>query len=382
MIEVFGLWAEEYDGKQGGKLLLAEEGEKFLKLLDVYETGNSVSSLCVDRKRKLLFATLEVREQNGKTGGYIAQFSYENQKLKLLQKIESFGAYPISLMLFGQFAIVLNHGSTKNWILRTRTRENGSLEVYREYDEASLVLLQRKEDGGLGQVLDIYRFRGSGEIPFFQDAASPHSLNCYKEAGEFYIPERGSDRVRVFRIDVEGKKFKYVGKVSGKKGYGPRNITFSKNGETIYVLNEIEPVISVYRRKKRENGTVHFEFLQEVRTIPQGVEEKFPFDKESFQAPHPVDICMNEDSTALYCLTRSSNTLTKYQVSGGGMLHMEKYVALFGENPRQLFLESGGIYALTMNPGMLEKWENGRHITCELPQKLIQNNLAVVLRQI
>lgn len=189
MIEAFGLWTEQYDGSSGGKLVQAEEGEKFLGVLDIYETWNSVSSLCADRKRKLLFATLEVRERTGRTGGYLVQFSYEKQKLKLVQKTESFGAYPISLILSESFAIILNHGSTQNWILKTRLCADGSLEVYREYVEAS-----------------------------------PHSLTFDREAGEIYIPERGADRVTVLRIDAEQKKFEYAGEIPGKKGYGPRNI--------------------------------------------------------------------------------------------------------------------------------------------------------------
>lgn len=382
MIESFGLWADQYDGSNGGKLILAEEGKNFFRILDVYETGNSVSSLCADKKRKLLFATLEVRERNGRTGGYLAQFSYEKQKLKLVQKTESFGAYPISLILSESFAIILNHGSTQNWILKTRSCADGSLEVYREYDEASLVLLQRNEDGSLGEALDIYRFTGNGAIPFFQEAASPHALTFYREAGEIYIPERGADRVTVLRIDEKEKKFEYAGEIPGKKGYGPRNLVISKSGEIVYLLNEIEPVIFVYRRRTTERQKLYFEFLQEVRTIPQTVEEKFTFDKRSFQALHPVDFCMNEEGTALYCLTRSANTLTEYQIAGQGMLRMAGCYPLYGENPRQVFVEGGVIYALTMNTGMLEKWEDGMHMACKLPQKLVQKNLAIVLRQI
>lgn len=390
MRRVLGTWAECYDGT-GGKLLFVEEKEGEYTVSEEVKTGGSVSFIARDTEKALLFALLEVREFGGDAGGMICQYDCSEGKPVLIKTSNSYGAYPIDMILTERYAVVLNHGSTKNWILRTERTAQGGFRTYREYDEASLVLFGRKEDGTIGDILDIYKFSGHGALPFFQESASPHSLFSHvqnvssesevsvesveerctdctagseesllcpiREETEIYVPERGTDQVSVFLIDEGVGRLKKVGILKSEKGYGPRNVVVSGDGRYVYVMHEIAPVIAVYRWEKAEDGKLRFEKIQEIGTVSAEKNDRVQYETTSFQAPHPVDMKMAEDGKLLICLTRSVDCLSVFAVGGDGRLAMRQCEKLKGVNPRQLETEGNGLLIVSLDSGTVERWD-------------------------
>lgn len=357
MRQVLGTWAETYDGTEGGKLLLVEEKEEKYVVLAEEKTGGSVSFIAQDAEKALLFALLEIRQSGKETGGLICQYDCSGGKPVLLKAVSSCGAYPVDMILTKEYAAVLNHGSTKNWIVRTERTDRGGFKTCREYDEASLVLFARNEDGTMGSILDLCKISGRGELAFFQESASPHSLFFHEAEREIYVPERGTDQVSVFAIDRNAGRLEKVGILEGEKGYGPRNVIVSGDGQYVYVMHEIVPVIAVYRRRKTESGTLFFEKIQEIHTVSDEMNDKTQHEATSFEAPHPVAMGMSEDGKMLFCLTRSVNCITAFSIGRDGKLSMGQCEKIKGVNPRQLAIDRNGLLAVSLDSGTVERWD-------------------------
>lgn len=357
MRQVLGTWAETYDGAEGGKLLVVEEKEEKYVVLAEEKTGSSVSFIAQDAEKALLFALLEIRQSGKDAGGLICQYDCSAGKPVLLKAANSCGAYPVDMILTREYAVVLNHGSTKNWIVRTERTAQGGFKTCREYDEASLVLFARDEDGTTGDILDLCKIFGHGDLAFFQDSASPHSLFFYEAEEEIYVPERGTDQVSVFAIDRSAGRLEKVGILESEKGYGPRNVIVSGGGEYVYVMHEIAPVIAVYRRRKTESGTLCFERIQELHTVSDEMNDRTQHEATSFEAPHPVDMGITGDGKMLFCLTRSVNCITAFSIGRDGKLAMEQCEKMKGVNPRQLAIDRNGLLAVALDSGTVERWD-------------------------
>ncbi|MGL6198424.1 MAG: beta-phosphoglucomutase [Lachnospiraceae bacterium] len=345
-----GTWAESYGGVQGGKLLCGQLDEtkmnaKFVQQIDI---GHSVSFLCEDEERGLLFAVLETREVDQGSGGLVLTFlKDEYGKLEEKARTSSYGAYPIAMVLLEEYAVVLNHGSTANKVLISKTNDNGAVSTEFLYDESSLILYERNADGTLGKVKDIYTFQGKGEIPFFQESASPHSLTYLMQTEEFYIPCRGSDEVVVLKIDKELISFRKVCSISSGQGYGPRNVVFNHNGTYCYLMHEIEPIIKVFKREQ-VNESVEFEEIQEIRTVFDVVLNNHKSTKTNISALHPVDLIVHKTLPYLYVLTRCSDTVSVFQINEkDGRLTLIACKRFGGTNPRQLLQDGSVLYVVS-----------------------------------
>ncbi|HIR13100.1 MAG TPA: beta-propeller fold lactonase family protein [Candidatus Choladousia intestinavium] len=300
-----GTW-KNVKSKLPGKVLVFKEAPngKMKKIQEVI-LEESVSKIRVDQKKGLLFASLEAREgRDGSCGGEICIFQIEDDgTLNQCQKLPSLGAYPIDFSMTDDFLAIVNHGSTTGRICRTRQSSDGKPEVYWEYDEASLVLYERTKEGRPERFLDRYKFTGSGKIPFFQESAAPHSISYIPETGLFLVPCRGTDETVLFR--AERQKLVKQGVLKAKTGQGPRNAAAAKNGRDIYIVGEIEALVSRYT----------FPETEPVQTESVVTEESAAACSDnpcSFEAPHPSDLQISRDEKWIYVLTRSTESLSVF----------------------------------------------------------------------
>lgn len=351
-----GNWTPQYDVEDNAGIFVfeyEERADQWIKIQFV-RTGYSVSWMKIDKEKQLLYVCLETKKYlNNQMGGRILWYHIDNAtgKLRFVNMCNSLGAYPIAMSWQEDFCLVLNHGSNLTKNCEIYRDSNGQIKTRYQTDEADLVLFSRDDLGNLLNARDFYSFQGKGTLPFFQETASPHSL-FGDDNLTYFVPERGTDKITYFRVDLEQMKIYKMGEIIATKEYGPRNVVVSKNGENCYLIPEVEAKLIFYKRDK--DGV--FSFAEERDTVAKQEIKKIQEPKTSFEYPHPVDIAMSKDGRFLYTLTRTANTLGIFTLNKKeGNIENEKFIVLDGENPRQLVLTDSGIYVVFQNSRKIQK---------------------------
>jgi len=118
------------------------------------------------------------------------------------------------------------------------------------YATGGLALLPINPDGSLAPVCDAAATTGTpGPHKTQQESSHPH--HCpFDATGRFIVvPDKGLDRVFLFRLDAARGKL-IAGdppSVSSRAGAAPRHVDFHPTLPFAYVINEIDSTITVYR---------------------------------------------------------------------------------------------------------------------------------------
>lgn len=340
MIFYIGTWEKD---KDPAKLMVfsAEGGDS--RCIQTLTLPGNFSTLKLDAEKNRLYV-LTNRDpdiQEG-CGGVLNVYAVQPEgTVELVQKTSSYGAEPIDLAVWKDRIALVNHGSTTNRVCRTERQADGRLKPIWVYDEASLILLERLENGNAGGLLDQYRFVGQGDVPFFQESAAPHSI-FYSARGELLlVPERGSDRLSLF--SVRSGRLELVGQLPEKKRCGPRNAAMTRDGRHIYMADEIVPSITHYAGPE-------WRAVSRVPTVSGEKAEACAGDPRSFAAPHPVALWLSQDERQVYSLTRSTETLSVFSRDDRtGELTMRQEWVLSGANPRQAMADGNRVYVVLMD---------------------------------
>lgn len=365
-----GTWTEAYDTNGNAAIEVFRQEKDRWNRIQTIVTGYSVSKIQADIEKMLLYVCLETRNYTvEEAGGQILWYKIDKATgaLSFGGTANSCGAYPIDLILEKDYALVLNHGSTTGRICVTGRSADGAVRACYRYDAASLVLFERCADGSLGKAKDFYLFSGNGPVPFFQNSPSPHSLYRLPEENHYLVPERGTDQISFFDVDRAELKIQPGKAVRAPASVGPRNAVAFDEGNTLFVIGEIEPELLYYEKKEE-----CWQLAGELFTVPQEELKGSRETRESFEYPHPVDLQISRDGRFLYTLTRYSNILGVFQSGDGEMTdapqacklcgdqYSPRYYRLSGSNPRQmilqnhtmliLFHDTGNIITLQLDP--------------------------------
>ncbi|MGV3696702.1 lactonase family protein [Flavobacterium sp.] len=166
------------------------------------------------------------------------------------------------------------------------------------------------------------------------------------EPSHMHMVQITSDRKHVVASDL-GKDFLYVYKynpneksnileldqfLSFKKGMGPRHFTFSADGKTIYLLNELDGSLFVLSFVDGE-----FKVVQETTVV----ERKFRGKTSA------ADIHLSADGKFLYATNRGdANTISCFEVKPNGKLKLVQTVSTLGKGPRNFAIDPSGRFLL------------------------------------
>lgn len=343
---VIGTWAETYNADSGGQLLLYRYEEGRTALLQTIDIGKSISTLAYDKKHGLLFAACETNYHGENIpGGELRVYRTEKAGTLTLSGIyNSYGGFPVGIALTEKYIVVLNHGSSLAKVCLTYRNEDGRIVTEFASDEANLCLFGRTETGGIGELLDRYVFRGRGKLPVFQENPAPHDLYYAPEKNLFYVPMRGTDETRVFRINGKEERIAPVGTLEHRAQTGPRNVVRTVRGEGagyVYVVAEIEPLITVFRE-----DCAGWKKVQELSAVEERPEN---IPKISFDYPHPSGITLGDEKKKLYTITRTPGVMTVFNILPDGTLEKKRELPLEGENPRQMVLWRDRLFIVCMD---------------------------------
>lgn len=199
------------------------------------------SFLCFDREQKFLYAVHGDMD-------YVSAYAIDpgNGTLTTLNREPCGGTNPVHVAVdkSNQYLVVSN------------------------YTSGSVAVMPIKPDGGVGALTDLVTLSGTPGPHRTQQASSHPHHNPFDRDGRFIlVPDKGLDRIFVFRLDAENGKLiaEEESSVDTREGAGPRHVDFHPRLPYVYAINELDSTITTYRFDRARGKLTP---LQIVTTLP------------------------------------------------------------------------------------------------------------------
>jgi 6-phosphogluconolactonase len=270
------------------------------------------SYLALHPQKQFLYAVNEVQSFSGQESGGVTAFSIElaSGQLNLLNAYSSEGKDPcyISIDQSGRYALVAN------------------------YSGGNAAMLPIQADGRLGPATDVVQHSGFSVHPDRQTAPFVHSILPDPTNHFAVAADLGADKLVVYEMDLEHGKLKKHAEVNVQPGSGPRHSIFHPNGKYLYLLNELNSTIIVYRYKSDSES---LEEVQTISTLPDG------FDGENLCAD------LHIYGKYLYASNRKHDSIAWYLIDEQmGQLSYQGEVPSGGKEPRGFAIDPTGNFLL------------------------------------
>lgn len=205
------------------------------------------------------------------------------------------------------------------------------------YSSGTISLLGRWRDGTLTDTLQNIihprKLFGQGRT----GPSNAHQIIQSPNRRFFMATNLGTDRVFTYRYNPnnENEVLEYVDEIGVKRASGPRHMTFSQNGDYLYLVQELDASISVFH--VAEDGKLSL--IQETTLVTDETKKN-----------GAADIHLSPDGKSLYATNRGeANTITYFKVNEDGTLtYMEQY-STHGDAPRNFAVSPDGKYIFIGN---------------------------------
>jgi 6-phosphogluconolactonase (cycloisomerase 2 family) len=238
-------------------------------------------------------------------------------------------------------ARLLNRGATggKNGV-RQAVDPTGKFLIVANYSSGSIAVLPIAPDGSLEDQHQLVTLPGEpGPHKVEQASSHPHDI-VFDPSGRFVlVPDKGLDRVFVFRFDAASGRLSPAepDSVATRSGAGPRHLAFHPKLPIVWVLNELDSTTATYRWDA-ERGTLTP--IQVITTLPSD------FTGNSTTA----EIAVSPDGRFVYCSNRGHDSVTVYAASGtDGSLKTIGWHLTQGRAPRFIGLDPAGRFLHAAN---------------------------------
>lgn len=189
----------------------------------------------------------------------------------------------------------------------------------------------------------IQRHAGRGATPR-QEQPWPHST-CFDHAmRRVFACDLGLDRVFIYDLDGHEAALSPGEQafVQVSSGAGARHMALSGDDGCLYVANELDSTVSVFRYDSERR---HLAILQTLRTVPE----------QCVQGNQPAEIILSSDGGRLFVTNRGHDSVAVFELEHeSGQIRSVKFVPAQGKNPRHICLDPGGKLAAVCNQGSHE----------------------------
>lgn len=241
----------------------------------------------------------------------------KNGKLMLINRQPSEGDNPVYVAVHHNNKFLINANYTGGSVSAYRMNANGSLQP------ASQVI----------------PFEGSSIVHSRQEKAHIHAAVFSPQFDYVFLPDLGSDKIRVFRFDTTKTEPLIPVKamdVTTVPGSGPRHFTFHPNGKYAYCIEELSGMVVAYAYKDGK-----LDSLQRILGYSK-VQDSYG----------GADIHLSPDGRFLYSSNRweDENTIAIFAVDEQtGMLTLVGHQKTYGDHPRNFTIDPTGKYLLVAN---------------------------------
>ena len=216
---------------------------------------------------------------------------------------------------------------------------SGKYLVVANYSSGSVAVLPIGPDGALKDQHQLVPLPGEpGPHKVEQQSSHPHDI-VFDPSGRFVlVPDKGLDRVFVFRFDGATGKLTPTeqGSVQSRPGAGPRHVAFHPKLPIVWVLNELNSTMATYRFDP-ESGSLTP--LQVITTLPTD------FTGNSTAA----EIAVSPDGRFVYGSNRGHDSVAIYAANAEGLLSPVGWQSTQGGGPRFIGLDPSGHFLNAAN---------------------------------
>lgn len=197
------------------------------------------------------------------------------------------------------------------------------------------------------------KHEGSGPNEERQDAPHVHSITPFPDGRHLLVCDLGTDTFVVYEKDT----LEIIKEVKAAPGAGPRMTLFHPKQPIVYVMNELDSTVSIY--KIGDEGFITH--LDTLAGLPPG-----------YSGEHTgADLQVSPDHRFLYATIRGWNGLAVFDIGPDGSLSTPRHVKLDGKTPRSF-------YALKTEPFLVIAFQDSNEL-CLF--KIEQNGLPVFTGQ-
>ena len=205
------------------------------------------------------------------------------------------------------------------------TDRSGRFMVVANYAAGSVAVLPVRQDGRLANQIQLIRLQGEpGPNPKEQASSHPHHIVFDPSGGFVLVPDKGFDRVFVFRFDAASGKLSAAEPAAAKAraGSGPRHAAFHPALPLAWVVNELASSVTTYDWDPRHGS---LKPVQTLPTLPSG----FSGDNTA------AEIAVSPDGRFVYCSNRGHDSIAIYSAHPKtGRLSSVGWTPTQGQSPR------------------------------------------------
>lgn len=207
--------------------------------------------------------------------------------------------------------------------------------IVANYKTGSVVSLPVNEGGVLGTVISKIDLPGEpGPHRDEQPSSHPHQILPDGTGQRYIVPDKGLDKIFVLRADESGI-LTVQSEVATREGAGPRHGDFSPDGQTVYVINELDSTIAGYR-------------YEDGRLAPSQIVSTLPEDFTGNSRGAAIDV--SPDGRYVYATNRGHDSVVRFAVdASNGWLSDPQWFGSGGERPRFMMVSPTGDKVLVAN---------------------------------
>lgn len=301
-----------------------------------------VGYMAVSPNGRFLYATNEVENHDGEfNGGAVVTFAINQTdgSITEVSKQHSMGVYPAYLAIdkAGTMVIIANHG---NYDASVRVvKKNGVPEIEKVWDDGTVAIFPVRPDGTLDRASDVHVLDRTMSVDTYSQRSShAHSVNFDPAYRMALAADKGTDRIYTYRIE-QGRTLANPKSFKTAPGIAPRHSSFHPRLPYVYVVNERESSLSVYRY---DAATADITFIETVPTVPQGVTGR----------NSPADVHVHPNGRFVYSSNRGHNSLAIFRIDeSSGRLTLVEITPTQGNTPRAFNFDPTGRFVFAANQG-------------------------------
>lgn len=265
------------------------------------------SFLTVSRDKKFIYATNEDGD-NSQVSAF--QFDSNTNQFTFLNSQKSEGNDPCHIINDEQNVIVAN------------------------YSGGNITVFGKNPDGSIGKHKQIMKHEVQTVSEAKPENSHMHMLQLSPDKKYLVASDLGKDYLYVYRYNPEAKsavlEFSYFVRV--KHGTGPRHFTFSQDGKYVYLINELDGTLLVFKYLEGK-----LQFIQETTVVARDFKGK----------TSAADIHISADGKFLYATNRGdANTISCFEIKMNGKLKCKQTTSTLGKGPRNFSLDPTGNFLL------------------------------------
>jgi 6-phosphogluconolactonase len=226
---------------------------------------------------------------------------------------------------------------------------SGKFMLVANYSSGSVGVLPVQQDGTLADQVQTVALQGQpGPHRIEQSSSHPHQI-VFDPSGRFVVvPDKGLDRVFVFRFDAAAGRLTPTeqGSAVARPGSGPRHAAFHPTLPILWVVNEISSSIVTYYLEAEHGG------LRPVQILPS-----LPSDYTGENTGS--EVAVSTGGRFVYCSNRTHDSIAIFAVDPAtGLLTSAGWVPSRGRIPRFIGFDPSGrfLYATNEQSDTVVSW--------------------------